>query len=174
MQKEVIKREVILAAFRLICEKTRRDTNGRCMSGQEVEAFMQKVEAAILAAPAVKKDTDGFQSCKHYPRDKGTTGCALLTERVCAIRGKCSFYCQMDDELDEEPEARPRPALADNLKAARMAAGLSTTQLMVKIGISRQSINKWENGERTPTADNLAVLADVLGVSVEELQESRA
>lgn len=38
-----------------------------------------------------------------------------------------------------------------------------------KIGVSRQAVSKWERAEASPDTDNLILLADIYGVSLDEL-----
>lgn len=58
---------------------------------------------------------------------------------------------------------------ADKLQKLRKAHGLSQDALAERLGISRQSISKWERGESTPDTDNLIALASVYGISLDEL-----
>ena len=181
--RELIERGTVRYAVRLICAETKRTAEGRGLTAEEVETFTQRIEAAIKAAPVIATAANGFDTCKHYPKAKGARGCSLLTERVCAVKGKCGFFTPDEPQPEPEPEAEPGPdrewrteleGFPDNMRVARMAAGLSMAQLGEKIGISRQRINKWENGDGKPTAANLKKLADGLGVSVEELLKNEA
>ena len=54
---------------------------------------------------------------------------------------------------------------ANRLKQLREKAGLNQTQLAKKIGISEQSISKYERGERKPKIEKLEALASFFGVS---------
>lgn len=60
-------------------------------------------------------------------------------------------------------------SLADRLKFYRNNLGLSQHKLAEKTGIGRDSIARYETGERNPTAENLQLLADALEVSLEIL-----
>ena len=51
----------------------------------------------------------------------------------------------------------------------RKKAGLSQSQLGEKIGLSNKAVSKWENGKAKPGLDIVHRLADVLGVSVDDL-----
>ena len=51
----------------------------------------------------------------------------------------------------------------------RKKAGLSQSQLGEKIGLSNKAVSKWENGKAKPGLDVVHRLADVLGVSVDDL-----
>lgn len=58
---------------------------------------------------------------------------------------------------------------ADRLLELRKANGYSQEALAEKIGVSRQAISKWERGESSPDTDNLIVLANVYGITLDEL-----
>lgn len=55
------------------------------------------------------------------------------------------------------------------LKKLRAENKLSQEQLAEKLGLSRQSISKWEQGASTPDIENFAKLAEIYGVSVDSL-----
>lgn len=58
---------------------------------------------------------------------------------------------------------------ADRLQALRKNNGLSQDALAEKLGVSRQSISKWERGEASPDTDNLIALASLYGITLDEL-----
>jgi transcriptional regulator with XRE-family HTH domain len=55
------------------------------------------------------------------------------------------------------------------LKAFRTAADLSQLQLSLQVGVTNARVRHWENGERQPAEHELEMLAEVLGLSVQEL-----
>ena len=55
------------------------------------------------------------------------------------------------------------------IKQLRMKAGLTQEQLASKLGISAQSVSKWENAVTMPDVALLPLLAGELGVSIDEL-----
>ena len=59
--------------------------------------------------------------------------------------------------------------IADRLLKLRKKSGLSQEELADKLGISRQSVSKWERAEASPDTDNLICLAKIYGVSLDEL-----
>ena len=59
--------------------------------------------------------------------------------------------------------------IADRLVKLRKKSGLSQEELADKLGISRQSVSKWERAEASPDTDNLICLAKIYGVSLDEL-----
>lgn len=57
-----------------------------------------------------------------------------------------------------------------NIVRLRQATGLTVHDLQVVFGFnSPQAIYKWQNGTALPTVDNLIILADVLGVKIDDI-----
>ena len=59
--------------------------------------------------------------------------------------------------------------LSEKIYALRTARGLSQGDLAEKLEVSRQSVSKWETGQSVPDLDKIIKLADLFGVSVDEL-----
>ena len=59
--------------------------------------------------------------------------------------------------------------LGENLRAARLAAGLSQEALGEMLGVVSQTVSKWERGESAPDAALLVPLAEALGLSLDSL-----
>jgi len=59
--------------------------------------------------------------------------------------------------------------IAERLAARRKELGLSQEALAEKLGVSRQAVSKWERSESSPDTDNLIALAQLYGVSLDEL-----
>ncbi len=57
----------------------------------------------------------------------------------------------------------------ENLVQMRKLKGMTQEDLAEKIGVSRQALAKWEAGETLPDLEKSKLLADVLGVSLDEL-----
>lgn len=55
------------------------------------------------------------------------------------------------------------------LAELRRENGLSQEELAAKLGLSRQAVSKWERAESSPDTDNLIALANLYGVSLDEL-----
>ena len=62
--------------------------------------------------------------------------------------------------------------LSENIKKYRQAAGMNQKELAAKIHVVRQTVSKWENNLSVPDADQLILLSEVLGVSVNELLDT--
>lgn len=59
--------------------------------------------------------------------------------------------------------------LPNNILQLRRAMGLSQEQLAEQVGVSRQSVSKWETGQSAPELDKLILLSKVFGVSTDAL-----
>lgn len=59
--------------------------------------------------------------------------------------------------------------LADKILNLRTGLGLSQGELAEKLEVSRQSVSKWETGQSVPDLDKIIKLADLFGVSVDDL-----
>lgn len=59
--------------------------------------------------------------------------------------------------------------IANRLVQLRKQHGLSQEQLAASLGISRQAVSKWERAESSPDTDNLICLAQLYGISLDEL-----
>jgi len=59
--------------------------------------------------------------------------------------------------------------LADNLKSIRQERHISQEELAEIIGVSRQSVSKWEQGSGYPEMEKLLVLSKELNVSLDYL-----
>lgn len=59
--------------------------------------------------------------------------------------------------------------LSEKIYTCRKRAGLSQDALAEQIGVSRQAISKWENGEALPETSKLLPLSHALGVSIDWL-----
>lgn len=59
--------------------------------------------------------------------------------------------------------------IGENIQRLRKEKGLSQEYVAQKIGISRQSISLWEKNKTAPSIENLVVLSEILGVTVDEL-----
>lgn len=57
----------------------------------------------------------------------------------------------------------------DNLVQIRKLMGLTQEDIADKLGVTRQSVAKWESGESVPDLDKCKQLADIFGVSLDDL-----
>lgn len=59
--------------------------------------------------------------------------------------------------------------IGNKIKQLRLLAGMTQEQLAAKLGISAQSVSKWENAVTMPDITLLPILAGELGVSIDDL-----
>lgn len=59
--------------------------------------------------------------------------------------------------------------ISDNLRYLRNMHGFSQEELAEKIGVSRQSVAKWETGESLPDVLKCAALSQIYGVTLDEM-----
>ena len=60
-------------------------------------------------------------------------------------------------------------SLSEKILSLRTGLGLSQEELAEKLEVSRQSVSKWETGQSVPDLDKFIRLADLFGISVDEL-----
>ena len=59
--------------------------------------------------------------------------------------------------------------LGTKIKSLRIRTGMTQEQLAQKLTVSPQAVSKWENGAAMPDITLLPVLAEVFGVSIDDL-----
>ncbi len=59
--------------------------------------------------------------------------------------------------------------LKDKLQLLRKQNGYSQEQLADKLGIARQTISKWENGQTIPELNGLIMLSNLYGVTIDRM-----
>ena len=59
--------------------------------------------------------------------------------------------------------------VSEKVKELRAARGWSQEQMAEKLGVSRQAITKWETGAGVPDIENLVSIAQLFGVTTDEL-----
>lgn len=64
-------------------------------------------------------------------------------------------------------------SMAEKLVSLRKQKGLTQMDLAEQLNVSRQAISRWEVGAAVPSTDNLKVLGDLYGVSVDYLLDDR-
>ncbi len=57
----------------------------------------------------------------------------------------------------------------DNLKNIRKAKKISQEELAERLGVSRQSISKWETGENYPSMNNIMCLCDIFHCKINDI-----
>lgn len=63
--------------------------------------------------------------------------------------------------------------IGDKLHKLRTSKKISSEELAEKIGVSRQSIQKWESGKSNPTIENLVAISELFNVSLDYLCDNK-
>ena len=56
-----------------------------------------------------------------------------------------------------------------NIKALREQAGLTQTELAERANVDQSAVSRWESGDTHPRRRQIPILAQALGVSLEDL-----
>lgn len=64
--------------------------------------------------------------------------------------------------------------LADKIIELRKKSGMSQKELAEKLGVSRQSVSKWEGAQSTPDLNRILQLSEIFGVSTDTLLKDEA
>lgn len=64
--------------------------------------------------------------------------------------------------------------LGNRIYELRTKQGITQESLAERVGVTRQAISKWERGEGSPDLANISSLADVLGVTIDQLLEKES
>lgn len=59
--------------------------------------------------------------------------------------------------------------IARNILKLRRAAGLTQEQVAERIGVARQTVAKWENGDSLPDIESCSRIAEIFDVSLDDL-----
>ena len=59
--------------------------------------------------------------------------------------------------------------MADRIQHLRKSKGISQEELADKVGVSRQTISKWELGETAPDIKQAQILSQIFNISLDEL-----
>lgn len=76
-------------------------------------------------------------------------------------------YIGSKDVREEKKEMRC--SLGEVLRAERTRCKMTQEFVAESLGVSRQAVSKWENGNADPSTSNLLALAKLYGVSAEAL-----
>lgn len=140
-------------------------------------AVVLKEEIARLARKEIRAETQEFRKASAQYR----AHIAALRRRVDALErqvkrvGKAAGRAVVAaDDDDDQESGTPRRFSATRLAAQRRKLGLSAADFATLLGVSGQSIYKWEHGESRPRARQLEAIAALRGVGKREAAERLA
>lgn len=79
-------------------------------------------------------------------------------------------YINSSEVRSEKKEMRA--SLGEALKAERMRCQMTQEFVADALGVSRQAVSKWENGNMDPSTSNLLALAKLYDINADELLRS--
>ena len=132
-------------------------------------AVVLKDEIARIARKEVRAQTQDFKKASAQYR----THIAALRRRVDELErqlkrvGKASTRAPAASEDDEEG-GTPRRFSPTRLASQRQKLGLSAADFAALLGVSGQSVYKWEHGESRPRARQLEAIAALRGIGKRE------
>ncbi len=68
-----------------------------------------------------------------------------------------------------EDKVEFKKSLGEVLKYHRTSSKMTQEFVAEAVGVSRQAVSKWENGVSDPSTSNLLIIADLYGLSIEDL-----
>ena len=72
-------------------------------------------------------------------------------------------------QLEDKPINKPRVGV--RIKDIRMEKGMSMEEFGKRFNTSKATVNNWEKGRNLPNKENLKIIADLAGITVQKLLE---
>ena len=79
------------------------------------------------------------------------------------------FICMIRSKDVRDAKQAARVSLGEAIKSHRMRCRMTQEFVAEALGVSRQSVSKWETGAADPSTGNLIALARLFKISPEEL-----
>jgi DNA-binding transcriptional regulator YiaG len=133
-------------------------------------AAVLKDEIARIARKEARAQTAEFKKASAQYR----THIAALRRRIDELErelkrvNKASTRSSVDAAEEDEASGPSRRFSAARLAAQRRKLGLSAADFAALIGVSGQSVYKWEHGEARPRARQLEAIAALRGIGKRE------
>jgi DNA-binding transcriptional regulator YiaG len=140
-------------------------------------AAVLKGEISRIARKEVRSQTEEFKKASAQHR----THIAALRRRIDALerqlkkvgKGGGRAAAATREESDEDQRTSRRFS-ATRLAAQRKKLGLSAADFATLLGVSGQSVYKWEHGEARPRARQLEAIAELRGIGKREAADRLA
>ena len=81
----------------------------------------------------------------------------------------CNILLSIINAIGRVPVLEDTMSLGENIYKHRNAKNWSQTDLAEALGVSRQSISKWENNMATPDLDKVIKMGQLFGITLDEL-----
>src|SRR5262245_40044510 len=134
-------------------------------------AALLKDEIARIARKEVRAQTEDVRKASTQSR----AHIAALRRRIDELERELKRVRKNNARSEEpassdEDDGTPRRFSAARLAAQRQKLGLSAADFATLLGVSGQSVYKWEHGEARPRAKQLEAIAQLRGVGKREAQ----
>lgn len=93
-------------------------------------------------------------------------GAVIITLIILVIRALLKYIRSGSVRKEKERVTR---SLGEALKENRTRCKMTQEFVAESIGVSRQAVSKWESGTSDPSTSNLLALANLYGISAENL-----
>ncbi|GAB3769174.1 hypothetical protein GCM10028796_33920 [Ramlibacter monticola] len=132
-------------------------------------AAVLKDEIARIARKEARAQTAEFKKASAQYR----ANIAALRRRIEELERQLKRSSKAAASKGSEPEDDDDPSVSRRFSATRLAAqrrklGLSAADFAALIGVSGQSVYKWEHGEARPRARQLEAIAALRGIGKRE------
>jgi DNA-binding transcriptional regulator YiaG len=153
----------------------RRDTfplrTGKTSQSMPNIAVVLKDEIARIARKETRAQTAEFKKASAQYR----THIAGLRRRIDELERQLKRVSKASGRataapVEQEDEGTHRRFSATRLAAQRRKLGLSAADFAALLGVSGQSVYKWEHGEARPRARQLEAIAELRGIGKREAQ----
>ncbi|MGV3493135.1 MAG: helix-turn-helix domain-containing protein [Ramlibacter sp.] len=132
-------------------------------------AAVLKEEVARVARKEIRAQTEDIRkaSAQHRAHIAALRRRIEVLERQLKQVGKAGGRARAEAP-DEDGQGPARRFSATRLAAQRRKLGLSAADFAALLGVSGQSIYKWEHGEARPRARQLEAIAELRGIGKRE------
>jgi transcriptional regulator with XRE-family HTH domain len=122
-----------------------------------------EVASGVGVAPSTVSQWERGQTIPTVPLFGGLVGLLGPWPLLEALLPPGQADMRVRAKLSASSRQTSEGGLAGSIRAARQAAGLTQTQLGVRVGVRQSSVGQWEGGRTLPTLPMLHRLAAVLG-----------
>lgn len=126
------------------------------------------VAADALVAEADSHDAAAIRSMAHEMM--ATYGCTYDTAKSAvqrAIKRASGEIGTWGGRRDFQPGRPTQFVKTSDIRNARLAQGISQSDLARRIGVTADAVSKWENGTRLPSREHAEKLAEMFAESAE-------
>jgi DNA-binding transcriptional regulator YiaG len=129
-----------------------------------------KAEISRIARKEIRSETEDFKKASAQYR----THLAALRRRIDSLERELKRVGKQPRANEKPVEAEMEAGVARRFSASRLAAtrkklALSAADFGALIGVTGQSIYKWEAGEARPRAKQLEAIASIRGIGKREV-----